>query len=543
MRMRRAAILALSAGAILATPAAALASSHREAPFVTKNPKTDGTDFYMFNSYETGRAGYVTIIANYQPLQDAYGGPNYFQMDPDALYEIEIDNTGDGVEDLTFQFQFNQTLTNLTVNPNPGSAGGTPDAGGGIALVISYPDGGSAQTVHVPFLNVGPIPANLNVTETYTAGVVAGPRRGMAASPISAASGGATTFTTPADYIGPHSFGATTATAGAAAYAAYASQYNYDVNIPNCSTPAKMFVGQRAEGFAVNLGPIFDLIDAPAAVVTGTMGPQVVPNPLAKKNVTSIALEVPASCLVSSATQPVIAGWTTASVRQVRIVNPGATYTVPSKEGGAWTQVSRLGMPLVNEVVIGLPDKDHFNASEPSGDAQFVPYITNPTLAKVIDIVFMVGLEPQLFPRTDLVTAFAEGVPGVNAFPAPVTPFEALRLNTTATTIFTPRPAAMQSYLGAAGCFVKGVLTPTATGCDPTGFPNGRRPGDDVVDIALDVMEGYLIPATAPGGLAPAYAGATPTLFTDGVQQIATQFGSTFPYLNTPNAGANGDGT
>ena len=162
---------------------------------------------------------------------------------------------------------------------------------------------------------------------------------------------------------------------------------------------------------------------------------------------------------------------------------------------------------------------------------------------RVEELLRMVGLEPQLFPRTDLVTAFAEGVPGVNAFPAPVTPFEALRLNTTATTIFTPRPAAMQSYLGAAGCFVKGVLTPTATGCDPTGFPNGRRPGDDVVDIALDVMEGYLIPATAPGGLAPAYAGATPTLFTDGVQQIATQFGSTFPYLNTPNAGANGDGT
>jgi hypothetical protein len=466
-------------------------------------------------------------------------------MDPDALYEIEIDNTGDGVEDITFQFQFSQRLTNLTVNPNPGMAGGLPDAGGGIALVISYPDGGAAQTVPVPFLNVGPIPANLNVTETYTAGVVMGPRRGSLPMTITNAPDGGTFFTKPADYMGPHSYGASTAADGATAYAAYASQYVYTVDIPGCGGSARMFVGPRAEGFAVNLGPIFDLIDAPAAVVTGAAPGAVnaVPNPLANKNITSIALEVPATCLAPSATQPVIAGWTTASVRQVRIVNPGATYTVPSKEGGGWTQVSRLGMPLVNEVVIGLPDKDHFNASEPSGDAQFVPYITNPTLAKVIDLVFMVGLEPQLFPRTDLVTTFAEGVPGVNAFPGPITPFEALRLNTTSSGIFAPRPPSMQSYLGAAGCFVQGVLTPTAPGCDPTGFPNGRRPGDDVVDVALDVMEGYLIPASAPGGLAPAYAGPSPTLFTDGVQQIATQFGVTFPYLNAPHAGANGDGT
>ena len=107
------------AGALAsAIVSAALASSHREAPFITTRPKVDGTDFYMFNSYETGRAGFVTLIANYQPLQDPQGGPNYFTMDPKALYEIHIDNNGDGDEDLTFQFRF------TTVDQRPGRHGG-----------------------------------------------------------------------------------------------------------------------------------------------------------------------------------------------------------------------------------------------------------------------------------------------------------------------------------------------------------------------------------------------------------------------------------
>ena len=96
--------------------ASAIASSHREAPSITKTPKVDATDFYMFNSYESGRADYVTIIANYLPLQDAYGGPNYFALDPDALYEIHIDNNGNAVEDLTFQFDFTQNLNSIEID-------------------------------------------------------------------------------------------------------------------------------------------------------------------------------------------------------------------------------------------------------------------------------------------------------------------------------------------------------------------------------------------------------------------------------------------
>src|SRR5262249_37846358 len=138
MRMRTLAV-ALTAGALFASPTAALASSHREAPFVTKNPKVDGTDFYMFKSYETGRDQFVTIIADYRPLQDQYGGPNFFELDPDALYEISIDNDGDCVENLTFQFQFQHTLAN---------------SGKGLSLQIGPADGG-AMPVAVPLLNIG----------------------------------------------------------------------------------------------------------------------------------------------------------------------------------------------------------------------------------------------------------------------------------------------------------------------------------------------------------------------------------------------------
>ncbi len=171
-----------------------------------------------------------------------------------------------------------------------------------------------------------------------------------------------------------------------------------------------MFVGQRAEGFAANIGPIFDLVDAPAAVITNPADRGAVPNPLQYKNVTTLALEVSASCLTAG-TQTTIGGWTTASVRQARVINPSATYTRPSREGGAWTQVSRLGMPLVNEVVIGIKDKDRFNSSEPKDDGQFATYVTNPTLP-AISRSSSGPPAPTLFPRTDLVAVFLTGVTG-----------------------------------------------------------------------------------------------------------------------------------
>jgi hypothetical protein len=568
---------ALSFTALAIVPALAEASSHREAPFVSKNPKVDGTDFYAFESYEAGHTGMVTFIANYQPLQDAFGAPNYFPLDNDALYEIEIDNNGDGVEDWTFQFQF-QTALNTS--------------GPGYALQIG--PSGAQKTVAVPFYNVGLIPTNadgtggnsgaLNVLETYTADVIAGPRRGPAAAAAFAPSTGGTTFNKPADNVGVKSFGLA-ANVGveqggtqlpAGDYAAYANTFIYSgVTFPGCTkadaSSVQIFVGQRAESFAVNLGPVFDLVDAPAALVTGggvAANYGAVPNPIGKKNVTTIAIEVPRDCIWESAAQPVIGAWTTAAVRQARVVNPNATYAVPSVEGGAWTTVSRLGNPLVNEVVIGTPDKDFWNTTEPSGDvANFANYVEYPTLPAIIDAVYGTDLQPTVFPRTDLVAAFLTGLAPVNSFTqadggVTVAPAETVHLNTNTEgllatlgvtgitpTPYTPKPAhgawnQTQNRLGAALCTSKGSINTAslspyapATSCDPFGFPNGRRPIDDVIDLALDVVEGFLLPSGAP-----AYA-TTPIFFTDGVDQGATPFLATFPYLSPPTPGANGDGT
>jgi Domain of unknown function (DUF4331) len=509
MRARQLATALTVAAALGAT--SALASSHREAPFITEMPKVDGTDFYMFRSYETGRQDYVTLIANYLPLQDAYGGPNYFTLDPDALYEILIDNNGDAVEDITFQFRFNNTLANN---------------GNGVTLPIGT--GANQKNVAVPLINVGPITAGdrskLNVEETYTLKVVRGNRRTGTAQDVANANGGSTTFIKPTDYTGTKTFG------DSAAYEAYAAQHIYSVNIPGCTGQAKVFVGQRKESFAVNLGPVFDLVNAPPAVITNNANRNAVPNPLDDKNITTLAMEIPIACL-RTASQPVIGGWTTASLRQARALNPKATFTTPAREGGAWTQVSRLGMPLVNEIVIGLKDKNRFNASEPKDDAQFADYVTHPTLPALLEALFGgAGVKaPTVFPRTDLVAAFLTGVPNVNANGSTA---EMQRLNVE----IAPKARADQNNLGAAACFVNGALTPNNPGCDTAGFPNGRRPGDDVVDIELRVAMGYLLTndTDAPSRNVP---------FHDAVLQDPSQFDTTFPYLRTPNPGAHGDGT
>ena len=486
-RSSRALALALCAG-VLAGPAA-LASSHREAPFITKHPKIDATDFYMFRSYEPGRERFVTLIANYVPLQDPGAGPNYFAMDPDALYEIHVDNNGDAREDISFQFRFQNTNkdTQLTVGGKKVS----------IPLVIN---GGAINDRN---------PAGLNLRETYTVNVVRGDRRGGSRSAVSSTAGG-TSFDKPVDNIGNKSI---------PDYAAYAAKHVYEVNIPGCATPARMFVGQRKDPFVVNLGETFDLINIKAPAVEFSAGAErATRDDLAGKNVTSIELEVAAACLTSG-NDPVIGAWTTASMRQGRLLNP-APGPAASKEGGAWTQVSRLGMPLVNEVVIGLKDKDRFNHSKPAGDTQFADYVTNPTLPALVEILYgSAGAKaPTNFPRNDLVAAFLTGVKGLNQ-PAQVTPSEMLRLNTA----IAPVAPAAQKRLGV----IDG---------DNAGFPNGRRPGDDVVDIALRVVMGKL--CTLNLGCAPADAPAGALRFTDGAYLDASFVNASFPYLKTPLPGS-----
>ncbi|MFQ3236944.1 MAG: hypothetical protein ACI9C4_002519 [Paraglaciecola sp.] len=509
---------------------AASASSHREAPNVTRTPTVDSTDFYAFNSYEEGRGDYVTLIANYIPLQDAYGGPNYFAMDPAATYAIHIDSDGDAVEDMTFAFNFNQML---------------PNDNAGVALMVGSE--GAQKSVGIPLKNFGGISAadqsKANFSENYTVKMISGPMRTGTSVDVTNSMSGGTTFAKPLDYIGNKTFGNTEQ------YAAYANSFVYSAAIPGCDAPAKVFVGQRKDAFAVNLGEVFDLVNfvpvegdsaqgaGDGAGFAGGITQSVNNDDLADKNVTSIAIEVPKSCLTGSG-NGVIGSWTTASLPQARILNPNASFDNTDVNGGALTQVSRLGSPLVNELVIGLADKDTFSSSKPSDDGQFIDYVTHPTLPELLNILFkdavnttlgtnIETLAPTNFPRTDLIAAFLTGVEGVNQ-QSIVTGSEMLRLNTGIPAV----AANMQSQFGVAGD-------------DLAGFPNGRRPGDDVVDIALRVVMGALchpIPVngepTNLGFCAPEQASVGDVPFTDGAPTNATMMDTSFPYLAMPLPGS-----
>lgn len=500
--------LALAAAATLAT-----ASSHREAPFITTAPKVDASDFYMFRSYEPGRDGFVTLIANYLPLQDAYGGPNYFSLDSNALYEIHIDNDGDAKEDLSFQFRVQNKL-----------AGN----GAGVSLDIG------GKQVAIPLIQAGsvsqPRDPNLQLGETFSVTVVKGGRRQAGGQMLAAVNGGGTELPKPVDNIGSKTI---------PDYAAYAGRHVHEVKIPGCSTNARVFVGQRQDPFAVNLGAIFDLVNAPLDVITNPALINAAPNTIDGKSVTTLALEVHKDCLVKpGSSDPVIGGWTTASLRQARLLDgkPASGHQTSEKVGGAWVQVSRLGMPLVNEVVIGLKDKDRFNAAKPADDAQFADYVTNPTLPALLEIALNIpGTAPTNFPRTDLVTTFLTGIPGVNQ-PMNVVASEMLRLNTS----IAPVPFASQNRLGIVGSLLAGQN-------DFAGFPNGRRPKDDVVDIALVAVMGGLCVANGDGnslGLgtdckpSAAPLGATAFSLHDAVDQAVVPLLPAFPYLNTPRPGA-----
>ena len=504
----RLAPLALAAAATIAA-----ASSHREAPFITTAPKVDASDFYMFRSYESGRDGYVTLIANYLPLQDAYGGPNYFSLDPNALYEIHVDHDGDAKEDLSFQFRVKNRLAN---------------DGAGVSLNIG------GKPVAIPLIQAGPVSqprdSNLQLGETFSVTLVKGGRRQVTGQPLTAVNGGSTEFAKPVDNIGTKTI---------PDYAAYAARHVHEVKIPGCSRNARVFVGQRQDPFAVNLGAIFDLVNAPLDVITNPALINAAPNTIDGKSVTTLALEVHTDCLVKpGSSDPVIGGWTTASLRQARLLDgkPASGHQTSEKVGGAWVQVSRLGMPLVNEVVIGLKDKDRFNAAKPADDGQFADYVTNPTLPALLEIALNIpGTAPTNFPRTDLVITFLTGIPGVNQ-PMNVIASEMLRLNTS----IAPVPFASQNRLGIVGSLLAGQN-------DFAGFPNGRRPKDDVVDISLVAVMGGLCVAngdTNALGLgadckpSAAPLGATAFSLHDAVDQAAVPLLPGFPYLNTPRAGA-----
>ncbi|MGH8138455.1 MAG: DUF4331 domain-containing protein [Steroidobacteraceae bacterium] len=480
MKHRTQALVALIAAV---APLLSFASSHREAPNIAGLPKVDGTDLYAFRSYEPGRDSYVTLIANYIPFQDPNGGPNFYPLDTRALYTIHVDSNGDSIPDISFVFRFSDVKNHLTV-----------------------PAGG--RNVPVPLLNIGPVDKDgktLNVRQSYTVTVVRGSQRQLTEN----SSIGGNTFWKPADNIGKKSI---------PDYDSYVANFMYDISVPGCATPGRVFVGQRKEGFVINVGEIFDLVN------TNPVGPRdAEPNDLSHKNVTSLALELPISCLTKGK-DPVIGVYTTSAL----------PASMPPGNLGNDTQVSRLGNPLVNEVVIGLPDKDKFNNSFPRDDAQFLTYVTNPTLPVLLHVLFGNAAKVPGTPRNDLVAAFLTGVKGLNQ-PLSVVPAEMMRLNTS----IAPTPPRSQNDLG--------VL-----GGDKAGFPNGRRPFDDVADIELRVVEGALCGkiGTCGSQTADPNSGAP---YTDGARAAGPDAGAlsvtgavnpvdtyldVFPYLNNPLPGS-----
>eukprot|EP00009_Paramoeba_aestuarina_P005694 CAMPEP_0201521732 /NCGR_PEP_ID=MMETSP0161_2-20130828/15864_1 /ASSEMBLY_ACC=CAM_ASM_000251 /TAXON_ID=180227 /ORGANISM="Neoparamoeba aestuarina, Strain SoJaBio B1-5/56/2" /LENGTH=603 /DNA_ID=CAMNT_0047920421 /DNA_START=60 /DNA_END=1871 /DNA_ORIENTATION=- len=496
------------------------ASSHSEAPGTTKMPQADNVDLYFFRSYETGREEYTTIIQNFQPLQNPYGGPNYFSFSDQFFYILHIDWDGDAVSDKDIEIFFGQRLGgdefSTGFEADFGDCVLTPPTNPelkhtGLEIPILLENGtqsGVNTTVALKF--VGPIDAaddqDLNWFEYYRISMVEGD--GNRTQVINPATSGFQ-FTKPFDYAGEKTFG------DASAYETYARSFIHTFDPGNCSDlDAKVWVGQRLEGFNINLGPIFDLVNF--IPIEGFIEQSDVNNYLRFINVGTIALEMPTECIVKD--DPVVGAWSTVN----QLCHDGNDH-VPGR------QVSRLGMPLVNELVIGLAEKGDFNSQNPLQDGNFSQFVTHPSFPAILNLLFrdavnsvlgtsFQNIAPFNLPREDLVAVFLTGIPGLNQ-PQNVTASEMMRLNTD----IAPRAASAQNFLG-------------VIDSDTSGFPNGRRPGDDVVDIVLRVAMGKLCdlslfctPDQAPvGGLN----------FTDGAPVDASYFDDFFPYLRTPVTGS-----
>ena len=430
------------------------ASSHREAPLISQDPLADNTDLYAFVSPTTPDR--VTIIANFIPLEAPYGGPNFYNFDDNALYEIKVDNDGDAREDVTFQFRFRTEVR----NPN----------------TFLY-NTGPITSLDSPDWNVRQF---YSVTRSLGAAVFGSRGRSTVL---------ATNVPTPPVNIGIRSTPNYDALAAAAV-----RQIDGDI---------KVFAGQRDDPFFVDLN-VFDLLAVPPADTNNS-------DSLAGYNTHTIAMEVPIAMLTSSGERPTSAGdpaavigiWSTASRPSVTVRKDGK-----QKSEGTYIQVSRLGQPLVNEVVLPRGAKDLFNSLEPTGDGAALPYVLDPEVPKLLSALFGIVSPPA--PRQDLVTIFLTGIPGLNQPPG-VRPSEMLRLNVAVTPVFT------QNRFG--------VL-----GGDIAGFPNGRRLGDDVVDIALRAMAG----ATP---LTPTFNTGINAQLGDGVAANDKPFMTVFPYVATPHPG------
>jgi len=441
----------LLAATLLATwlPALALASSHSEAPGTARDRLADDTDLYAWVASDA--PGAVTLVGNWAPLLEPNGGPNFYGFDDEALYYINVDNVGDAVAHVRYQFRFR------TVRAN----GGTFLYNTGPVTSLDDPD--------------------LNVRQLCT---------------ITRYDNGAPTVLATDVMVAPNAV-------GPASMPNYASLAAAAVReLPDGS---KVFIGPRDDPFFVDLAAVFDLLTIRR--VPGNKGKGV--DGLGGFNVLSVVLQVPKARLTADGLAPgesngVIGVYNSVDRFATRTLNGDGTATV----SGAPIQVSRLGMPLVNEVVIPLGSKDRFNATAPTGDGAFLPFVLNPELAGLFTALY--GFPTPPAPRNDLVAVFLTGIPGLNkpANPSQV-PCEMLRLN------MTIAPAATPNRFG-------------LLGGDVAGFPNGRRLADDVVDIAERVVAGAT-PFT------PAFNVAPNNQLGDGVDFNDRPFLPAFPYVAPPH--------
>lgn len=438
-RFRKFAVLGAVLVLSLTAGMVAWGSSHREAPLISHDPTADNTDVYAFVSPD--KPNTVTLIATYIPFEGPSGGPNFYGFGDDVLYEIHVDNDADARADISYQFRFNTTRQN-------------PDT----------------------FLyNTGPITSltdpDWNVRQTYTVTRIEDGRKTVLGKNLRV----------PPVNVGENSIANYEPLAAAA--------------IRSLPGGIKVFAGQRDDPFFVDLR-VFDLLQPKPPAVDS----------LAGFNTHAIAIQVPKAALAAGGREPAGAGaaeaiigvWATAARQRTTVLSNDAR-----RSSGSFVQVSRLGAPLVNEVVVPLGKKDRWNGSQPEDDTQFLSYVTDPELARLFAAIFGLDVPPP--PRDDLVQVFLTGVPGLNQ-PAGVTPSEQLRLN------MGIKPTTKPNRLG--------VL-----GGDLAGFPNGRRLVDDVLDIAERAVAGVLVEG---------FDKAPNNALGDGVDKNDAAFKSSFPYLASP---------
>jgi Domain of unknown function (DUF4331) len=428
------------------------ASSHREAPFIGGDPQADATDVYAFRSPDKPKT--VTLIANYIPLEVAPAGPNFYKFGDEVLYEINIDNDGDARDDLSYQFRFDSRVNNRNTflyNTGPITSLDDPDLNQEQFYSVSvFKEGGGKD----PSREGNVIANNLQVA--------------------------------PAN-VGPVSY--------PEGYADVAKEAVYDID-----GGIRVFAGPRDDPFFADLGGIFDLLGG----ITGE-------DYLAGLNIHTIAIQVPIEKLKGP--NDSIIGVRTTSYRQSTSVlrpigDPDSQDNNPISSKGPWVQLSRLDMPLVNELVIPLSDKNRFNGSKPRFDSQFLNFVQNPEPAALIDSILLPNDDVPPNPRGDIVTIFLTGIPGLNK-PEDVRPSSQLRLN------MAIKPSDDPKRLG--------VL-----GGDNAGFPNGRRLSDDVVDIELRALAG----ATP---LTPDFNKPPNNSLGDGANANDVPFLRSFPYVAEPN--------